>query len=171
MPKSKKALTSIGATIAIAVETTAGTKPTTNYYAIKQATSLPDLDFEPDTIETTSYENEEFKSYLPGLKDTGGTLSIEANYTEYGTAMWNDIVSTLAEDTTGKIAWILVTFKGTEETWFIPISPIKTGLPNAPVNDKLSINYNFTVVKDIESATITKTALADYLASGDYPLS
>lgn len=167
---NKNALTSIKAKIAIAIETTAGTKPTTNYYPVPQVTALPDLDFEPDTIETTSYDNEEFKSYLTGLKDTGGTLSLEANYTEYGTDMWDDIVDTLAEDSTGKIAWLLITFEGTEKTWFIPIKPIVTGIPDAPVNDKLSINYNFTVVKDIVKETITKTALANYISATDYPL-
>lgn len=167
---NKNALTSIKAKIAIAIETTAGTRPTTNYYTVPQVTALPDLDFEPDTIETTSYDNEEFKSYLTGLKDTGGTLSLEANYTEYGTDMWDDIAETLAEDLTGKIAWLLITFEGTEKTWFIPIKPIVTGIPDAPVNDKLSINYNFTVVKDIVKETITKTALADYISATDYPL-
>lgn len=166
---NKNALTSIKAKICIAVETTAGTKPTTNYYPIPQVTALPDLDFDPDTIETTSYDNEEFKSYLPGLKDTGGILTLEANYTEYGVDMWDDIVSTLAADTTGKIAWLLITFEGTEKTWFVPIDPTETGLPSAPVNDKLSINYNFTVVKDIVKETITKTALANYISATDYP--
>lgn len=167
---NKNALTSIKAKIAIAVEATAGTRPTTSYYIIPQVTALPDMDFEPDTIETTSYENEEFKSYLPGLKDTGGSLSLEANYTEYGTDMWDDIVSNLEADSTGKIAWLLITFEGTEKTWFIPINPIATGLPEAPVNDKISTNYRFTVVKDIVKETITKTNLANYISATDYPL-
>lgn len=167
---NKNALTSIKAKIAIAVEATAGTRPTSSYYLIPQVTNLPDLDFESDTIETTSYDDEEFKSYLPGLKDTGGSLSLEANYTEYGVDMWDAITSTLEADTTGKIAWLLITFEGTEKTWFIPIKTITTGIPEAPVNDKLSINYNFTVTKDIVKQTITKTALADYISTTDYPV-
>lgn len=168
---NKNALTSIKAVIAIAIESTAGTRPTSGkpYYKIPQVTALPDLDFEPDTIETTSYENEEFKSYLPGLKDTGGLLTLEANFTDYGVEMWDDITGDLAVDLTGKIAWLLITFEGTEKTWFVPIKPVKTGMPDAPVNDKLSINYNFTVVKDIVKDTITKTTLAsDYIATSDY---
>lgn len=167
---NKNALTSIKAKIAIAVEATAGTRPTSSYYIVPQVTALPDMDFEPDNIETTSYENEEFKSYLPGLKDTGGSLSLEANYTEYGTDMWDDIADTIEQDTTGKIAWLLITFEGTEKTWFIPIKPITTGIPDAPVNDKLSSNYNFTVVKDIVKEKITKTNLANYISATDYPL-
>lgn len=167
---NKNALTSIGLKVGIAIETTAGTKPTASYYPLPQVTDLPDLDFENDTIETTSYDNLEYKSYLAGLKDTGGLISLSANYTEYGVDMWDDIVATLdpSTNTTGKIAWLLITIEGTERRWFVPINPVATGIPSAPVNDKVSVNYNFTVVKDIETATITDTAIASYWSSTDY---
>lgn len=165
---NKNALTSIGLKVGIAIESTAGTMPTTNYYAIPQVTDIPDLDFEPDTIETTSYDNLEYKSYLPGLKDTGGIISLEANFTQYGVEMWDDIVTKLAPATnlTGKKAWILISIKGTTRKWFIPINPVLTGLPTSPVNDKVSINYNFTVTGDIDAQTIADDST--YWASGDY---
>lgn len=169
---NKNTLTSIGTKVSIAIETVAGTKPVTNYYPIPQVTELPDLDFEPDTIETTSYDNLKYKSYLSGLKDTGGILSFAANYTEYGVDMWDDIVSKLdpAVNTDGLKAWIMVDIQGTTRKWFIPINPVATGLPSAPVNDVVSINYNLTVVGDIEEETIAESAIASYYASGDYPL-
>ncbi len=165
---NKNALTSIGTKVSIAVETVAGTRPVTNYYPIPQVTELPDLDFEPDTIETTSYDNLVYKSYLSGLKDTGGILSFEANYTEYGVEMWDDIVDNLKPETnpTGLKAWLFVDIPGTDRKWFIPINPVETGLPTAPVNDKVSINYNFTVVGDIDATTVADTST--YYASGDY---
>lgn len=165
---NKNALTSIGLKIGIAIESTAGTMPITNYYVVPQVTDLPDLDFEPDTIETTSYDNLEYKSYLPGLKDTGGIISLSANYTEYGVEMWDDIVSKLAPstNTTGKKAWLLIAVEGTVRRWFIPINPVVTGLPTAPVNDKVSINYNFTVAGDIDTQSIAD--ISTYWASGDY---
>ena len=172
--KSKKALTSIGLFVGIAMETTAGTMPTADYYQVPQVTDLPDLDFDPDTIETTSFDNEEFKSYLPGLKDKGGVLALPANYTEYGVTMWDDIQSKLADtdtNTTGKIAWLEIRIRGTQQTWFIPIELVKCGIPSAPVNDKISIDYKFTVLKDIETDTITDTAFEGYVASGDYIIS
>ena len=165
---NKNALTSIGLKIGIALESTAGTMPTTNYYVVPQVTNLPDLDFEPDTIETTSYDNLEYKSYLPGLKDTGGIISLEANYTQYGVEMWDDIVSTLdpSTNTTGKKAWLLITVEGTTRRWFIPINPVVTGLPSAPVNDKVTINYNFTVAGDIVSQTIAE--ISNYFSTTNY---
>ena len=167
---NKNALTSIGLVVAVAVETTAGTRPTTNYYKVPGVTDLPDLDFEPDTIETTSYDNLDYKSYLPGLRDTGGLVSLEANYTEYGVGMWDGMTSTIEADTTGIKAWILIAIKGTTTRWFIPAKLVECGVPTAPVNDKVSISFKFTVLGDIVKATITDTALAAYYASGDYPL-
>ena len=165
---NKNALTSIGLKVGIAIEATAGTKPTTNYYPIEQVTDLPDLDFEPDTIETTSYKNLEYKSYLPGLKDTGGIISLPANYTQYGVEMWDDIVDKLSptNNATGKIAWLLVSIQGTTRKWFVPIKPVTTGLPSAPVNDKVSINYNFTVAGDIDTQTIADDST--YWSNSDY---
>lgn len=171
--KSKKALTSIGLFVGIAMESTAGTMPTTDYYQVPQVTDLPDLDFDPDTIETTSFDNEEYKSYLAGLKDTGGIISLPANYTEYGVTMWDDIQDKLASssNTTGKIAWLVMRIVGTEQTWFIPIQLVKCGIPTAPVNDKVSIDYKFTVLKDIVTSTITDSNFTAYKASGDYIIS
>ena len=85
--------------------------------------------------------------------------------------MWNNIVDTLASDTTGKIAWVLISIEGTNQKWFIPISPVECGVPTAPINDKVSIKFNFTVVKDIATAVLDATAFAGYIASTDYPLS
>lgn len=169
---NKNELTSIGTKVSIAIETTAGTRPATNYYPIPKVTELPDLDFEPDTIETTSYDNLKFKSYLSGLKDTGGNLSFAANYTEYGADMWDAIVDALDPTTNvdGLKAWIMVDIKGTTKKWFIPINPVQTGLPSAPVNGVVSINYSFTVVGDIETEKIADGAISSYYATGDYPL-
>ena len=169
---NKNALTSIGLVVAVALEDPQATpivRPTTNYYKIPGVTDLPDLDFDPDTIETTSYDNEEFKSYLPGLKDTGGVISLPANYTEYGVGMWDDMAADLEADSSIK-AWLLIAIKGTTRRWFIPAKLVATGVPTAPVNDKVSTSYKFTVLGDIVKQTISDTDIASYYASGDYPL-
>lgn len=165
---NKNALTSIGLVVAVAVESTAGTRPVTNYYKVPSVTDLPDLDFDPDTIETTSYDNLDYKSYLPGLKDTGGIVSLEANYTEYGVGMWDAMTATIEADTTGIKAWILVSIVGTTTKWFIPAKLVETGIPTAPVNDKVSTTYKFTVLGDIVKETIAD--ISTYIASTDYPL-
>lgn len=165
---SKKALSSIKLKVSIAIETTAGTKPTTNYYRIPMVTGLPDMDWENDTIDITSYDNEKNYSYLPGLKDTGGLLSLEANWSEYGISMWDDIAAKLdsSANADGKCAWLMIDINGTNIKYFIPVVPVATGIPEAPVNDKVSINYNFTVVGDMVKETVAN--VSSYYANGDY---
>ena len=168
---SKKPLSSIKLKVSVAVESTAGTRPSTNYYKIPMVTGLPDMDWENDTIDVTSYDNETNYSYIPGLKDTGGLLSLEANWSEYGVAMWDAIADLLdpANNATGKSAWLMIDINGTDIKYFVPIIPVKTGIPDAPVNDKVSINYNFTANGDMVKETIA--SISGYYASGDYPFS
>lgn len=165
---SKKPLSSIKLKVAIAVETTAGTMPTT-FYKIPMVTALPDMDWENDTIDVTSYDNEKNYSYLPGLRDTGGLLSLEANWSEYGMVMWDDIARRLdpANNTDGKQAWLVIDINGTDYNYFVPIIPVETGIPDAPVNDKVSINYNFTAVGDMikDNTTSITYSSTDYVVS------
>lgn len=163
---SKKPLSSIKLKVAVAVETTAGTKPTTGYYRIPMVTALPDMDWENDTIDVTSYDDEKNYRYIPGLRDTGGLLSLEANYSDYGIAMWDDIADKVSPENnpTGKSAWLLIQIDGATQKYLVPIIPVKTGIPDAPVNDKVSINFNFTVNGDMEKTTDTITISAtDYV--------
>ena len=165
---SKKPLSSIKLKVSVAIEATAGTKPTSGYYRVPMVTALPDMDWENDTIDVTSYDNEKNYSYIPGLRDTGGLLSLEANWSEYGISMWDDLATLLdsANNSTGKCAWLMIDINGTDIKYFIPIIPVLTGIPDAPVNDKVSINYNFTVVGDMVKETIA--SISGYYASGDY---
>jgi hypothetical protein len=62
------------------------------WVAIPNVTELPELGASPDTLETTSLDNLTYKTYIPGLLDTGGVLSITVNDTAafrtlYGTMM------------------------------------------------------------------------------------
>lgn len=167
-PYSKSPLTSLGLKTSIAMETTAGTRPETGYYLIPNVTGLPDLDFENDTIDVTSYDNTKNRSYLPGLKDTGGLLSLETNFNEYDVTMWDDIAKKVKEDTTGKIAWLMVDILGTKLKYFIPVIPTETGIPEAPVNDKVSQNLNFTVAGDVVRVELSSTTA--YYSGSDYEI-
>ena len=75
-------LSTAGVTLLYAAEATAGTRPTTGYEKISEIKSIPELNPEPDNLETTTLEETERKTYVPGLKDIGGALSFTANLTE-----------------------------------------------------------------------------------------
>lgn len=83
-----------GIALKYAVETTAGTKPTTGLVAIPGITEIPEIGSQPETFETTTLDNLEFKTYIDGLKDTGGALGFTANDTpEFRTAV-NTLITT-----------------------------------------------------------------------------
>lgn len=142
--------TTIGLKISIAAETTAGTRPTSGYTHLKMVTSFPELDLSPDTIDTTSYDNLIYKSSTPGLIDTTGAQAMEAIYSDEITKTWNDIVTAYeSEANEGKGVWLAVQRLNSEKAWFLPIEPIKTGVPNFPLNDVIKINLQFTLAGDI----------------------
>lgn len=154
---SNIAVSSIGTKISIALESIAGIKPTTGYKIIPKVRSLPDLDIEPDTYDTTSYDNLKYKSSIEGLIDTTGVQSMEAVYTELGEATWNEIVEQY-DDADGLMAWIMIDNPQIKSKFFIPVNPIETGIPTIPQEDVVTINYRFTVLADIERETIEDTS-------------
>ena len=76
------ALNTAGVTVGYAVEASAGNRPTTNYIEIPDIKEVPEMNPEPETLETTVLKETEYKTYIEGLKDLGGALSFLANYTE-----------------------------------------------------------------------------------------
>lgn len=87
------ALSTAGVTIGYAVEATSGTKPTTGYTVIPDVKEVPEMNPEPETLESTTLAETEFKTYIEGLKDLGGALSFLANYTTELEAVWEELVS------------------------------------------------------------------------------
>lgn len=64
-------LSTAGILLGYAIETVAGTQPSA-FTQIKGAKSLPDMNPEPSTLETTPLEATEWKTYIDGLKDRRG---------------------------------------------------------------------------------------------------
>ena len=73
------ALSTAGVTIGYAVEETVGERPTTGYKNIPDVKSIPEMNPEPETLESTTLAETEYKTYIEGLKDLGGALSFTAN--------------------------------------------------------------------------------------------
>ena len=86
-------LSTAGVTLWYAPETTAGTRPTTGFTQITEIKSIPELNPEPDNLETTTLEETEYRTYIAGLKDLGGALTFTANLTEVSMGEWEDVVA------------------------------------------------------------------------------
>ena len=138
-------LSTAGITIQYAVETTAGTRPVTGYTAIPSIKSIPDLNPEPTSLETTSLEATEWKTYIPGLKDPGGAIQLTANNNEAFQTAWSTLVeaaATAKEDE--KEIWFAVVIPGLTKSFYFAGYPSDLGLSGIEVDSVLEISPYIT---------------------------
>lgn len=136
-------LSTIGVKLGYAVEETAGTRPTTGYTRIYGAKSTPSLNPSPDTLETTTLDELEYKTYIDGLKDLGGALEFTFNLTEALVEAWDTLMTAYeAGKTAGKATWFVIVIPGLTDAFFFTGNPSNMGLPETSVNSVLEItNY------------------------------
>jgi hypothetical protein len=139
------AISTAGVTFGYAVEVTKGTRPTTGYTLIPDVKEIPEMNPEPETLETTVLSETEFKTYIEGLKDLGGALSFLANYTTDLETVWAELVAAykaaIAED---KATWFEVKHPKLEKSVFFTGQPSAMGLPAMAVGNVLETNLYIT---------------------------
>lgn len=138
-------LSSAGVTFQYCVETTAGTRPTTGYTVLTGITSIPDLNPEPSNLETTTLDELEYRTYIPGLKDVGGAIAIGANNTQAFQTEWSTLVE--AAETgkkTGLSTWFAVVIPGLTNSFYFAGTPSPLGLSAIEVDSVLSIEAYIT---------------------------
>ena len=86
-------LSTAGVSVKYIAESAAGTRPTSGYTPIPNIKSTPSLNPEPSNLEVTDLSDEEWKRYIPGLKDPGGALAFMANNTTAFQTAWGTLVS------------------------------------------------------------------------------
>ncbi len=136
-------LSTAGVQLWYAVETTAGTRPTTGYTRIFGAKSTPSLNAAPDTLETTTLDELEYKTYIDGLKDLGGALEFTFNLTEELITEWDALMTAYtAGKAAGKATWFTIVVPGLTQSFYFTGNPSSMGLPETSVNAVLEItNY------------------------------
>lgn len=136
-------LSTAGVKLAYAVEETAGTRPTSGYTRIYGAKSTPSLNPSPDTLETTTLDELEYKTYIDGLKDLGGALEFTFNLTEELIEAWDTLMTAYeAGKLAGKATWFTIIIPGLSESFYFTGNPSNMGLPETSVNAVLEItNY------------------------------
>lgn len=72
---------------------TAGDTPPTSFTHIPGITDIPEIGGETETYETTSLDNLEYKTYIDGLKDTGGAIGLTANDSPEFRTAWEAFVT------------------------------------------------------------------------------
>lgn len=139
------ALSTAGVTFGYAVEAEKGKRPTTGYTLIPDIKEIPEMNPEPETLETTTLAETEYKTYIEGLKDLGGALRILANYTTDLEDVWSALVSAYQTAKASDLSvWFEVKHPGLEKSVFFTGQPSAMGLPAMPVGAVLETNLFIT---------------------------
>lgn len=145
------AITSIGVKVSYAFEATAGTRPTSGYALIPQVKEIPEMNPQPEALDTTSFDNLEYTTSVPGLKDIGGDLAFTANFTQSLYDLWEDGSTGVMKlwDTAkaaGKAMYLCIDIPGLNESCYISVIPSNIGLPATSVNSVMEVTLHFTPV-------------------------
>lgn len=136
-------LSTAGVQLWYAVESTSGTRPTSGYTRITGIKSTPSLNPAPDTLETTTLDETEYKTYIDGLKDLGGALEFTFNLTEELITKWEALMDSYeAGKLANKATWFVIVVPGLTKAFYFTGNPSDLGLPETEVNTVLEItNY------------------------------
>ena len=138
-------LSTAGIHLYYAVEATAGTRPTSKsvYTDLVGVKSIPSMNPAPETLETTDLNQTEYKTYIDGLKDLGGSLEFTFNLTQDLVTMWGELMEAFeAAKATNKATWFLIDIPGLEKGLYFTGNPSSMGIPEASVSSVLEItNY------------------------------
>lgn len=140
-------LSTAGIHLKYAVETTAGTRPTaaSAYTDLTGVKTTPDFNPAPDTLETTTLNETEWKTYIDGLKDPGGALEFNFNMTQELITLWDTLMDAYtAGKATNLATWFLIDIPGLTEGFYFPGNPSSMGLPPAEVSSVLEITNRIT---------------------------
>lgn len=147
-------LSTAGIKLKYAVEATAGTRPTSGYTAISGAKSTPSMNPSPDTLETTTLDELEYKTYIDGLKDLGGALEFTFNLTQQLVEEWEALMTAYeTAKATGKATWFVIDIPGLTNAFYFTGNPSNMGIPEASVNAVLEITNYITPTNAPESFT------------------
>lgn len=137
------AISSAGLLVKYAVESTAGTRPTSGFTAIPGCKAVPAIFNEPNTLDSTPLAATKNKTYIPGLNDSGGAIAITVNdYSEFRTA-WTTCVSAYAGLTGGKKMWFELAYPDTTmDSFYFPGEPLALGFGGAEVDSVMENNAN-----------------------------
>ena len=139
------AISTAGVTFGYAVEATKGTRPVSGYSIIPDIKEIPEMNPEPETLETTVLSETEFKTYIEGLKDLGGALSFLANYTTELETVWAELVEAYKAATADdKSVWFEVKHPKLDKAVFFTGQPSAMGLPAMAVGNVLETNLYIT---------------------------
>lgn len=154
------AISTAGLKVKYAVETTAGTRPTTDYTEIPGVKALPALGDNINTLQTTPLSATKNHTYIDALADSGGSIQLTVNdYPAFRTA-WAACVTAYEGLTGGKQMWFEYAYpEGSDmESFYFPGKPVALGFGGAEVDSVLENMANIMPEGDYlfaDASTVT----------------
>lgn len=144
------AISTLGVAVGYAFGVAGSTaRPTTDYKILVDIKNVPDFNPTPDSIEVTPLVNEQYKTYIHGLKDLGGDLAFTANFTqelfdEYETGT----SGIMAQYNSGKPMWLVIDHPKLSKSLYINVSPSSLGLNAMDVNNVTEVTLHFAPLNE-----------------------
>jgi hypothetical protein len=148
-------LSTIGVHLYYAVESTKGTRPTAQsaYTELVGVKSIPSMNPAPENLDTTTLNEEEYKTSIPGLKDLGGSLGFTFNMSQELKTAWDALVTADATARASeKATWFFIDVPGLTEGLFFKGQPSAMGLPEMGVNSVLEVENSISPTAEPEWA-------------------
>lgn len=149
-------LSTAGIHLYYAVEETAGQRPTSKsaFKDLEGVKSIPSMNPAPETLETTTLNETEYKTYVDGLKDLGGALEFTFNLTQALVEMWEELMDAYeAAKAADKATWFFIDIPGLTEGLYFTGNPSAMGIPEASVSSVLEITNYITPTGAPEKAS------------------
>lgn len=159
-------LSTIGMKVGIAFESEAGQRPTEKYYNLQKPKSIPDMNPEPETIDTTSLNATKYMTSVPGLLDLSGAQSFTFQMSQVLIDTWEKICDEYDKlKKENKRPWLEIWHPDLTKAWFLPIAPSRLGLPAAEVNSAWDASINVTITDEIVVDEAVEPSDEDFVAS------
>lgn len=144
------AVSTAGMLLKYAVESTAGTRPTTGYTTIPGCKAIPAVFNDPNTLQTTPLSATKNHTYIGALSDSGGAIAVTVNDYEDFRDAWEDCVDAYAALTGGKGMWFEVAYPtgSNLDSFYFPGEPLPLGFGGAEVDSVLENNANIVPTGD-----------------------
>lgn len=111
----------IGVKLGYAVESTAGSRPTTSYVNIPDIKGIPSIDLTPSKLEVTNLVDK-YRRYITGVLDAGDDINVTANLTASLKTAWASLVAAAGSAwASGKSTWFEISIPNFDSFFFAGI--------------------------------------------------
>ena len=111
----------IGVKLGYAVESTAGSRPTTGYVNIPDIKGIPSIDLTPSKLEVTNLVDK-YRRYITGVLDAGDDINVTANLTASLKTVWASLVAAAGSAwASGKSTWFEISIPNFDSFFFAGI--------------------------------------------------